>query len=100
MIKFFASAVILAGANAATNWWMDNVEFDGINNADTQSRYWLRGKYGPNNMGWFGVYAYIYLEVGGAEIPDGSVVTTWAELIEPDLPIYEYTYDDSGNIAS
>ena len=55
--------------------------------------------YGPNNMGWFGQYAYIYLEIGGAEIGDGAVVTTYATIVEPDLPVYEWQTDAWGNMT-
>ena len=34
-------------------------------------------------MGLWGQHAYIYLEVGGDEIEDGSVVTTWATITGP-----------------
>ena len=40
--------------------------------------------YGPNNLGWVGSFAYIYLEVGGNEIPDGSVVASWANIYDSD----------------
>ena len=39
-------------------------------------------------MGWFGTYAYIFLEVGGEDIPDGSVVTTHAHIF--DVNYYDY----------
>ena len=34
-------------------------------------------------MGWFGHYAYIYTELDG-DIPDGSVVSTWATIFDRD----------------
>ena len=59
----------------------------------------MRGRYGPNSVSWYRQYAYIYLEVGGAEMADGAVVTTWATLVEPDLPVYEWQADAWGNMT-
>ena len=68
-------ATIFAAANALD--WMDYQQIKAIDQ-NFDHRYWMNVKYGPNNMGWFGTYAYIYFEVGGAAIEDGAVVTTFA----------------------
>ena len=47
--------------------------------------------YGPNNLGWFGHYAYIYTQIAGHRMDDGTVVTTWAVIFDA-----EY-YDSSTN---
>ena len=73
---------------------LDGIRFDAINKGFA-SRYWLSGQYGPNNMGWFGRYAYIYTEVGGGEIPDGAVVATFASVFDTD-----YTYNINENITA
>ena len=62
------------------------MEFDPIPLTHVYSKYTLKGKYGPNNMGWFGNYAYIYLEVGGDVIPDNYRVVTWMEMDNPYSP--------------
>ena len=46
-------------------------------------------------MGWFGRFAYIYLEVGGGEIPDEAVVATYASVFDTD-----YTYKVNVNITA
>lgn len=97
-MKTFAASLLAANAFAATGWWMDNVQFNAISQ-NSSSRYWMKGMYGPNNMGWFGQYAYIYLEIGGAEIADGAVVTTYASIVEADLPVYEWQTDAWGNMT-
>ena len=71
-------AIICAWEN---NWELSDDNFDAID-LSLISKYDLIGKYGPNNMGQFGVYAYIYLEVGGDEIEDGQVVSTWATVMD------------------
>ena len=71
MKSFAAAAALFASAEA---WYLPYSNFDAISNWGSP-RYWMEGKYGANNMGWFGTYAYIYFEVGGAEIEDGAVVT-------------------------
>ena len=48
------------------------------------SRYELTGRYGPNDNGYWGQNAYIYLEVGGDEIADGAVVATWMTIARPE----------------
>ena len=72
---------------------LDNpIEFQAIN-ANNLSRYYLKGayaktslsKYGPNNLGRYGRYAYIYLEIGGALIDDLYVVATWATIRDNDV---------------
>ena len=75
---------LLTSAIAKSEWRLENAEFDAINKS-SRSKHSLEVKYGPNNQGYFGAYAYIYLEVGGDEIPDGSVVTTWASVTNPDF---------------
>lgn len=95
MFKTIASASILAGVQAQgitakeffnESWWLPSEEFTAFNKSFAD-RYYLKGRYGPNNMGYWGQYAYIYLEVGGDEIADGAVVTTWATIERP----VEYT---------
>ena len=44
-------------------------------------------KYGPNNLSWFGNYAYFWFEIGGDEIADGAVVAPNAYVFDVD-----YTY--------
>ena len=70
-------------------WDLPFEEFTAIEKSES-SEYWLKGKYGPGPDGYPGAqylskYLYIYLEVGGAEITDDSVVTTWASLTNPDF---------------
>ena len=76
---------------------MDNVEFDAIEKSSS-SRYWLKGKYGPNNTGYWGQHAYIYLEIGGDEIVDGAIVTTWATVLRPEEIISQT--DPFGNVTT
>ena len=51
MFKTFAAALFYAGIYAfeSSQWYMDNVEFDAIEKS-ANSRYWLKGRYGPNNI--------------------------------------------------
>ena len=44
----------------------------------------MTGRYGPNNMGYWGQNAYIFLEISDDEIADGAVVATWATIIRPE----------------
>jgi hypothetical protein len=57
------------------------VNFDSISQWGL-NRYWQNGAYGPNT-GWFGSYAYIYMNIGGEEIQDGAVVAQYAILESP-----------------
>ena len=84
MFKTIAAATLAANASAfsSAQWYLPSIDFTAIEKS-YNSRYWLAGKYGPNNMGWWGQNAYIYLEVGGDEIADGAVVTSWATIIRP-----------------
>jgi len=63
---------------------LESIEFQAIN-ANNLSRYYLKGAYGPNNLGRYGRYAYIYLEIGGALIDDLYVVATWATIRDNDV---------------
>ena len=76
-------ATLLTVVFAADYWYLDYTSFNGVDQS-FMSRYWLRGKYGPNNMGWFGRWAYIYLEVGGDEIAGGAIVAPWATIFDVD----------------
>ena len=95
-MKAFISSLLFTLAFGVTDWWLPSVYFDAIEQS-SESEYTLTGMYGPNSRGFFGQYAYIYLEVSGAEISDGAVVTTWATVYEPDLPIYNISIDSLGN---
>ena len=44
----------------------------------------MRVEWGANNMGWFGAYAYTYMEIGGDEIEDGAVVSTYFSVYNTD----------------
>ena len=49
-------------------------------------------------MGYWGQNAYIFLEVGGDEIADEAVVTTWATIVRPEEVIE--SKDPYGNITT
>ena len=55
MFKSFAAALFCAGSHAfeSSQWYMDHADFDAIEKSGS-SRYWVKGKYGPNNMGYWG----------------------------------------------
>ena len=55
MFRTFAAALFYAGIYAfeSSQWYMDNADFDAIEKS-ANSHYWLKGKYGPNNMGYWG----------------------------------------------
>jgi len=89
MFQTFASAALVACASASISdvynysWYLPDIEFTAIEQS-FYSRYTLKGKYGPNNNGYWGQNAYIFLEVGGDEIADGAVVATWATVARPE----------------
>ena len=69
-----------------SKWWLDHINFSPIPLTNVYSKYTLKGKYGPNDVGWFGTFAYIYLEVGGDVIPEDYRVVTWVEIDDPHYP--------------
>ena len=89
MLQTFTAAALVATASASLSdvynysWYLPDLEFLAIEQ-NFSSRYWLKGKYGPNDNGYWGQNAYIFLEVGGDEIPDGAVVSTWATIVRPE----------------
>ena len=42
------------------------------------------GTYGANEVGYWGEYVFLYMEINGAQIPEDAVVTTWATIEDPD----------------
>ena len=78
--------ILFTGTFGTESWMRENVEFSAVNE-NLDSRYWLKGKYGPARSGQ---YAYIYLEVGGDEIDDGAVVATWATITNPDFTLQSF----------
>ena len=89
MFKTITATTLMAAASASINqlydydWYLPEISFKAIEQS-FYSRYWLKGKYGPNNMGYWGQNAYIFLEVGGDEIADGAIVATWATIVRPE----------------
>ena len=102
MFKAFATSFQMAYALAEISGVMDETwdlpfeEFTAIEKSSS-SEYWLKGKYGPGprtnflpkgsvslvGANYLSKYLYIFLEVGGAEIPDGATVTTQAIITRP-----------------
>ena len=61
----------------------DYKEFISIESEGRRARYQLTGRYGPNAIEWFGVYAYIDLIVEGPAVPTDYRIVTWAEIDNP-----------------
>ena len=90
-------ASLFVGSFAQNIWQLqglDGIRFEGVRKTFA-NRYWLSGQYGPNNLGWFGRYAYIYMEVGGGEIQDEAVIATYATIFDTD-----YIYNINENITA
>ena len=62
------------------------LEFTSIPVTDTNSAYSLVGRYGPNALEWFGVYAFMDLEVRGPALENDNRIVVWAEFDIPDRP--------------
>merc|ERR1712110_135331 len=85
MFKTFIGATFMAAVSSnysGTRFPFEYVDFEAIPQ-NFLSNYSLTGRYGPYNEAQMGNYAYIYTEVGGDEIPNRSVVSTWATILRP-----------------
>ena len=70
---------------AALHVYEPQVPFAAIGK-DWQSRYNLIGTYGTNDIGWWDMYNFVYLEINGAPIIEDSVVSVWATFQKPASP--------------
>ena len=67
------------------NWFSSEQEHALFDSITTGDPYTLTGKYGGYKK--VGVsFAFISQTVGGAEIPDGGMVLTWAQIPDPETP--------------
>ena len=73
----------LVASAIALSYNYPQVEIDAIRRGGLD-RWSMKVKYGPNNLGWFGKYAYIWTEIDGPEIEEGAVVATYAKINDVD----------------
>ena len=88
-------SVALAHRNGAhsDSVTMDRAEIKAIEKDDennSASPYNLHVKYGPSELRWLGHYAYIWFELSGAMIEDGTVVQSYAKIYDTDYEIPDY----------
>ena len=93
--------------DSLSNWVsseQDPVSFDSITVKDP---YTLTGRYGRYTTAGIN-FVFIAQTVGGAQIPDGGMVMTWAEFEDPDVPgnyeafycsvLYDTTRESSNDV--
>ena len=89
MKSFGMAATLVATAAAWMEWDLSSIDVPEAIPKSHFSRYSLSVKYGPFTAIDGSGYAYMYIEVGGDKIKDGSIVSTFAMLHPTDEVAFE-----------